>query len=551
MDGFVPWPDEFARRYREAGYWAGVSIGDAFVEATRRFEDRVAVVDGDRRASYGELRRLVTRLEGHLVARGICGGERVVFQLPNRLEFVVAYFACLRVGAIPVCALPHHRHTEVAALAQIAGAKAWFIPDEIRGFDFRQMAAEVRKSVPSLTETWVLGEKAHGATASLQELLEEDAPAPRAGLDHVRPRSGDIAVLQLSGGTTGLPKLIPRTHDDYYYNSRGFCGPMSVDGTSILLLGIPLGHNLPLACPGLQGALGVGARVVLAPSLAPDVVLPLIERERVTYIPCVPAALIQWTEAGRGGQRDFSSLRSIYVGGQRLNAEPARAATGIFGPVVRQCYGTAEGLIGCTRAEDPPEYHLNYQARPMSPGDEIRVIDDDGRECKPGAPGELECRGPYTIRGYFRAEEHNKVAFAPDGFYRTGDVVELHPNGYFSILGRKKDLINRGGEKISAEDIENLILSHHVVQNVALVAIPDPVLGERACACVVLKEGTSLELGGLVAFLRTKQIAAYKLPERLEIFDKLPETGVGKVSKKDLRQAVAERMKETREPGTS
>lgn len=539
LDGVVGWPAEFEARYRARGHWAGTTLGEAFDRAVVANAERVAVVDGARRVGYEELGALVERFARHLAARGISGGARAVFQLPNVLEFVVAYFACLKVGAIPLTCLPAHRHAEIGYLAKFTEASAWFIPSDFRGFDYVTMAEELRADLPALRELFVVGDRAGRSMTRMAELLETSAPAPGGDLDRLRPRPGDVAVFQLSGGTTGLPKVIPRTHDDYLYNSRAFAAATDCDRDTVLLVAVPVAHNFPLACPGVQGTLLQGGRVVLAPAPDPDVVFPLIEAERVTWIPAVPASVITWLNHPRRPRADLTSVRTLCVGGSRLNPEPARAVLDAFGPVLSQVLGMAEGLLCCTRRDDPVEVIVETQGRPVSPDDEIRVVDDAGRAVPAGEIGELECRGPYTIRGYYRAHEHNRVAFTEDGFYRTGDMVRLHPSGNLVVEGRKKDMINRGGEKISAEEVENLILGHPAVLNVAVVAMPDPVLGERACACVIPKPGATLTLDELTRFLRDeRRVAKFKLPERLELRERFPTTPVGKISKKDLREEV-------------
>jgi 2,3-dihydroxybenzoate-AMP ligase len=307
----------------------------------------------------------------------------------------------------------------------------------------------------------------------------------------------------------------------------------------VLLVSIPVAHNFPLACPGIQGALLLGARVVLTPSPEPETVFSLIEDERVTWVPAVPASVITWLAHPRRARYDLSSIRTLAVGGSRLNPEPARAVLDALGPVLTQVYGMAEGLLCCTRHDDPIEVILETQGRPMSPDDEIRIVDDGGNAVPDGEMGELECRGPYTIRGYYRADDHNRTAFTADGFYRTGDLVRRHPSGNLVVEGRNKDTINRGGEKISSEEVENLILAHPAVLNVAVVAMPDPVLGERMCACVIPRPGATLTLDELTRFLiHDRRVAKFKLPERLELRDEFPTTAVGKVSKKDLREQV-------------
>jgi 2,3-dihydroxybenzoate-AMP ligase len=540
----VPWPEEVAARYRARGYWAGVTIGEAFDRSVSAHAARLAVVDGARRVTYAELGRLVDRLALHLAARGISTGARAVFQLPNVLEFIVAYFACLKVGAVPLACLPAHRHAEIGYLAKFTEAAAWFIASDFRGFDYVTMAEELHASLPSLREVFVVGDRVGPGMTALGPLLDDpiEARVPLASLAGLRPQPSATAVFQLSGGTTGLPKVIPRTHDDYLYNSRAFAEATDFDGDGVILISVPIAHNFPLACPGIQGALLAGGRVVLAPAPDAETTFALVQAERVTWVPAVPASVITWLNHPRRASYDLTSIHTLAVGGSRLNPEPARAALDAFGPVLVQVLGMAEGLLCCTRRDDPVAVIVETQGRPMSPGDEIRVVDDDGRDVAPGEVGELLCRGPYTIRGYYRAPEHNAVAFTADGFYRTGDVVRQHPSGTLIVEGRKKDLINRGGEKISAEEVENLILGHPAVLNAAVVAMPDPIMGERACAYVVVKDGAPLTLEALNRFLGERRIAKFKLPERLEVVECFPTTAVGKVSKKDLREDIARKL---------
>ena len=541
----VPWPAELSARYRARGYWAGLPLGDAFDRSVAAHGPRLAVVDGPRRVTYAALGRLVDRLALHLAARGISGGAPAVFQLPNVLEFVVAYFACLKTGAIPLACLPAHRHAEIGYLAKFTDAAAWFIASEVRGFDYVAMAEELRPSLPSLREIFVVGPRVGRDMTAIGPLLDDpiERREPGSALASLRPDPAAAAVFQLSGGTTGLPKVIPRTHDDYLYNSLAFARATDLDGDGVILIAVPIAHNFPLACPGIQGALLLGARVVLAAAPEAETVFSLVETERVTWIPAVPASVITWLNHPRRRDHDLTSIRTLAVGGSRLNPEPARAALDAFGPVLVQVLGMAEGLLCCTRRNDPTEVIVETQGRPMSPDDEVCVVDDEGREVAPGEVGELLCRGPYTIRGYYRAPEHNALAFTPDGFYRTGDMVRRHPSGNLIVEGRKKDLINRGGEKISAEEIENLILGHPAVVNVAVVAMPDPIMGERACAYTVLKPGAELTLETLNRFLGERRIAKFKLPERLEVVERFPTTAVGKVSKKDLRDDIARKLK--------
>jgi 2,3-dihydroxybenzoate-AMP ligase len=246
---------------------------------------------------------------------------------------------------------------------------------------------------------------------------------------------------------------------------------------------------------------------------------------------------------------DLASMRVIQSGGQRLQPEVRRRTKELIpGVFVQENFGMAEGMLMFSRADDPEDVRLETVGRPVSPDDEVRLVDDDDNQVAPGEVGELLARGPYTLRGYFGVPEYNARAFTADGFYRSGDLMRRHPSGSYMVEGRKKDLINRGGEKISAEEIENLILTHTAVQNVACVPMPDPVLGERMCAYVILRAGSALRLPDLVAFLMNEEIAKHKLPERLEIVDDFPLSPFGKVSKKDLTERITSKLKEESKP---
>ena len=421
LDGVVGWPPELAHRYRARGYWAGTTIGQAWDRAAGANADRVALVDGARRVTYRALSALVDRLAVHLALRGVRGGARAILQLPNTLELVVAYLACLKVGAIPVPCPPAAPAAEVADLARLTEAAAWFVGDELRGAGVTRLADLLADPV--------------------------EARTPPGSLGRLRPRPDDVAVFQLAGGTTGRPRVIPRTHDDYLYGSLQVARVTDLERESVLLVALPAAHHVPLACPGLQAALLLGARVVLAPSADPETVFPLVEAERVTWIPASPAALTAWLDHPRRGRHDWRSLRRLYVGGWGATPGLVSAAREAFGPVVQQLYGPAEGCTCATRWSDPAEVSVETQGRPVSPDDEIRIVDEAGREVPPGEPGELQCRGPSTIRGYWCAPEDDRVRFTPDGFYRTGDRARLDPSGNLVVEASARDVVQGASER--------------------------------------------------------------------------------------------------------
>ena len=544
LDGVVRFPPQFAARYRQKGYWEDRSLRDTFEAVFSKYADRVAIIDRDEVVTYSQLNERAEQLALNLLDEGLRPLDCVVMQLPNVVEFAYLYFALQKIGCIPIMALPAHRFREVSYFVELSDTVACAALDRSRDFDYTELIRRIRAASKTLRLGIILGDTPEGFL-SLTELIERKPKRSPKELKEISIDPDDPAVFQLSGGTTGVPKLIPRTHNDYLYNSKAAAAVTGVGPDKILLDVLPLAHNLPLACPGLQGFLLHGGKVVLANTTRAADVFPLIERHRVTHVPVVPALLIRWINDPAIEQFDLSSLKVIQSGGQRLQPEVRRRTKELIPSVtVQENFGMAEGMLMFVRFEDPEDVRMETVGRPISPDDEVRLVDDENNEVAPGEVGEFLARGPYTLRGYYRAPEHNARAFTTDGFYRSGDLMRRHPSGNYLVEGRKKDLINRGGEKISAEEIENLILTHPAVQNVACVPMPDPILGERMCACIILRSGRTLTLEELVAFLADQEIARHKLPERLEIMEEFPMSPFGKVSKKDLTEKIALKLKE-------
>jgi len=531
LAGVVPFPPEFARRYREQGYWQDKSLAEEFSAVFARFKHRIALVDGKQSFTYDDVDKKSENLALNLLELGLRPLDRVVLALPNVAEFVLLYFALQKIGAIPIAALATHRHAEISQFVEISGAAACVYPERQGDFEFEPMIQRVKAENACLKFCLSL--------SALRSLIGKQG---KGDLKSIRIDPTDPCVFQLSGGTTGIPKLIPRTHNDYAYNSKTAAPVCGVTADSVLLLALPIAHNLPLACPGLQGYFFQGGKVVLSPTTRAEEIFKLVEKHRVTHVKVVPALLIKLINDPSITRYDLSSLKLIQSGGQRMQPE-VRLKTHqlIPGCFVQENFGMSEGMLFFVRLDDPEEVKLETCGRPICPDDEVRLVDDEGREVAPGEVGELICRGPYTLRGYYGVPEYNARQFTRDGFYCSGDLMRLHPSGNYVVEGRKKDLINRGGEKISAEEIENLILSHPAVQNVACVPVPDPALGEKMCACVILKSGFDLSLNELVEYLKGKEIARFKLPERLELLDDFPVSTFGKVSKKTLAEVVGKR----------
>jgi len=529
------WPAEFAERYRAAGHWRGETFGGVLRERAAAHPDRVAIVDPapERREwTYGELDERASRMAAGFAARGISRGDRVVVQLPNVAEFVEVVFALFRIGALPVYALPAHRETEIAYFCSFTEAVAYVIPDRHAGFDHLALASKVKERTPGLRHVFVVGSPGEHTALS-------DVPCASVDTGY-EPAPGDLAFLQLSGGTTGVPKLIPRTHDDYIYSLRGSNEICGVDGDTRFLVVLPAAHNFPMSSPGWLGTLYAGGTVVMCPGPDPATAFALVERERVTMTGMVPPLALVWTEAGQDTAHDLSSLELVLVGGAKYSESAARRLEPALGCRLMQVFGMAEGLVNYTRLDDDHETVVTTQGRPISEDDEVRVVDDADEDVPEGGFGHLLTRGPYTIRGYWRAPEHNAKAFTADGFYRTGDIVRRTPTGHLVVEGRAKDQINRGGEKVAPEEIENIILAHPSVHDVSVVGVADEYLGERTLAYVILREGAEvLKPAAIKRLVRERGVAAYKVPDLVEFVEAFPQTGIGKVSKKGLRSETA------------
>jgi 2,3-dihydroxybenzoate-AMP ligase len=541
--GMVPWPDDVAARYVAEGWWEGRPLAAFPLAVADTAPDAEAIVDGDLRLTYGELMRRADGAALRLRALGLRPDDRILLQLPNRWEYLVVTLACLRLGVIPVLALVAHRRHELTKLADHAEARAIIVPDTLNDFDHQAMAWEIAQGSRTVQHVLVAGADVRADSVDLRALCRpaEDPAHARRELDKIAPDSRAVALMLLTGGTTGLPKLIARTHDDYGCYVRSIAEVCRLGPHTAYLEMLPLGHSLPLGTA--LATLRVGGRVVIASSPEPARVFATIERERVTAAAAVPAVVQRWlTYREENPDCDLSSLELLLVGGARLPDHVARRIAPALARYLQQGYGMGEGGACLTRIGDPDEITCHTQGRPMCAGDELLVVDEQGEPVPPGEPGELLTRGPCTIRGYYRAEEHNAQAFVGDGWLRTGDVIRIRPDGNIVVEGREKDMINRGGEKVSAEEVENFAYQVHGVTQAAAVAMPDPELGERVCLYVVPRAGAVIGLADVKSVMLRAGVARFKLPERLVLVHALPVTNIGKIDKKALRADIAERL---------
>ncbi|GGU47419.1 2,3-dihydroxybenzoate-AMP ligase [Streptomyces albospinus] len=537
-----------AAAYRDAGLWRQELVSDLVLDRCRAQPDRCAVVDGDRRMTYAELARAVYEAAGRLRAQGIAPGDRVCVQLSNCLEYVVLVLALLHVGAPPVLILPAFREHELNHIVSVTRPVALAVDSGTRRVDRLGLARTLRDRHAGLRHLLVRGAErlAEGET----DLTQLCRPEPGGAASQARRADAatpgatpqDAAVFLLSGGTTGLPKAIPRAHEGYGYMIRTAVGIAGITSQSVNLAVMPAAHGFVMNCPGVLGTLIAGGRVVLANPNSPRAAFELIQRERVTHCTLVPTLLLQWLAAAPDSEADLSSLHVIQVGGARPGSAVAARVRTELGATLQQCYGMSEGLLCFTRLDDSAEVIHTTQGSPASTADELRVVDAAGRPVARGEMGELLTRGPYTVAGYYRNPEATAAAFTPDGFYRTGDLVRVSHDGNVVLEGRVRDSINRGGEKISAEELEAMAQRHPRIAQAAGVAMPHELYGEAVCLYAVLDGQGTVGLRELRRFLEQQGLAAFKFPERLEVVDALPLTGIGKIDKKALREDIAGRL---------
>jgi len=531
-------PHDAAQSYRALPLWDDITIPQMLRRTAAAHPSRVAVVTLDDSLMYAELDRRSDAFAVGLLSCGLEPGDPVLFQLGNCVEFTVAWYGTLKAGLLPVATLPVHDLNELVPISAQIRPRAHLIQGDLERRPLGDLAAALRREQPSIEHTITVRSPTSARDATYDALIADGGvpPPSPAGPD-------DVAVFQLSGGTTGTPKIIPRFHAEYLYNARLHADFWDYDDTTAVLHVLPLVHNAGVSA-AMHPAHAMGSRLVMgAPT--PDSIAATMATLRPTDMLVTPGLAAAIVAATKAGTLDTGSLRNLTVAGQRLPLALADEIETVLGIPCTQLFGMGEGMFLATPRDGSEWGRKNTVGVPYSSADEIRIYEPGTQTpVTPGDVGELCCRGPYTIRGYYAAPEHNAVAFTPDGFYRTGDLAradDIEGQTWYAIEGRIKDLINRGAEKINAEELENLIFRHPAVAQVALVAVPDERLGERACACVVPAPGTAeLSLDDLCAFLLSQGVAKFKLPEYLQLFDALPVTTVNKVDKRALRSAVAD-----------
>ncbi len=548
MEGVRSYPKEFIERYRKI--WLGITIIDAFDRTCDILPEKVAVVDGETRLTFAQLREKVRKAALVFLKLGLGKESPVLLQIPNSAEAVYVYLALDMIGAVPVLCLPRHGQRELERFGTLAETTTWIGPGRFGKMEYLPMVNAVREKCPSLRNLIVVKDEAPPGTLSFTTLMEGIQLGPETDeyLNKFRPSPDDVLHLAPTGGTTGLPKLVPRTHNAhlckaYYWARAQERGPREVD-----LVVAPINHDAPQLSHLSFMAL-FGGTLVFCPSPKPRDIVEHLEREKITFSFMVPTLLTDLANEPGVEEFRFSPNLQLGYGGAYASSDLIHTIRRRFGCRFYSIYGMTEGAGTITRSTDSPEVVGDTVGKGMCPYDAYKILDDNGNEMPSGKEGEVVARGPSIISGYYKSEEEDKLVFTGDGFFRTGDMGRFDPMGNLIITGRKKDIIRRGGETIIPSEIEQMITEHPNVSQTVVVGMPDARLGERICAYIQLLQGEKITYEDLIAYLKEKGASKMLLPERLEVLQELPLTPMQKVDKQALREDITRKLKQEQEEG--
>ncbi len=543
LKGFTPYKKEDAEKYHRLRWWPGLTLGDLLDKAADIYPNKEALVDGTSRLTYSQAREKVNRLAISLMGLGIRPMDRVLVQLPNWNEFVYSYFALQKIGAIPVLLIDRYRAYEINHLVRLTGAISWFVPEKYRKTDYLPIIRDVSKNSPRIKHVILVRGGRHRGLHNLETMIEQSAFKERdfSRLAKRRPDPMHVAHMGPTGGTTGLPKVVPRTHNSLICSIEYAARAWEMDIHDICLLAGPIGHDLTFT-KGLCGSLFTFGKTVFLDSMDPKDICETIQHEKVTAIVWVPTLAKRLIDFEGLKDYDLSSLKKMHCGGGVSQPEVIQGVWEKLGCTFFNAYGGTEGQTTITRSEDQPQIILHTVGRPTCPYDTYKVVDRKGKELPPNTPGELVIKGPGVFTGYYKAPQENKLAFDKNGFFRTWDVVKMDEAGNMTITGRVKEMINRGGESISATEIERLIMGHPGVAIVAVIPMPDPVLGERVCAYIQPKPGANLNFDKIISHLKERKASVLQFPERIEFIEDMPLTKAEKVDKKTLIEDIKKKI---------
>jgi 2,3-dihydroxybenzoate-AMP ligase/mycobactin salicyl-AMP ligase len=544
LDGFTPYRTEDAEKYKRLGWWGDETFGDILDRAAGRYPGKEAFVDGTSRLTFAQARDRVNRLAISLMNRGVAPTERVLVQLPNWNEFVYVYFALQKIGAIDVLLIDRYRPYEINHLIRLTGATTWVLPWKYRKTDYLPIIREVLKENPQMKNIILAKGGDQSDFVSLEALIENAELTEKnlSTLVQRRPDPMQVAHMGPTGGTTGLPKVVPRTHNDLICSSEHAARAWEMDARDICLLVGPIGHDLTFT-KGFLGSVLTFGKTVFLDSTDLDDICRTIEKEKVTALVWVPTLARRLVGFEGLVNYDLSTLKKMHCGGGASLPDLIKDVKGRLGCAFFNGYGGTEGQTTLTRSDDPLENLYTTVGKPTCPYDSYKVVDRDGKELPANTPGELLIKGPGVFTGYYKNPEENEKMFDKAGYFKTGDVAKMDGNGNVTLVGRIKEMINRGGESISAVEVEKLISDHPDVVLVAVVPMPDPEMGERVCAYIQPRPGARLHFDDILSFLKERKASVLHFPERVEFIDAMPFTKAEKIDKMALVKDIEKKIK--------
>jgi non-ribosomal peptide synthetase component E (peptide arylation enzyme) len=545
----VRYDENEIEKYVRDRYWDDSILPDYWEANAKKWPDKEALVDSTGcRLTWAQAKQRIDRIALALLKElRMNRDDRLMVQLPNCVEQVLVRLACEKAGILSIPELTTFRQAELNEIASLTQAVGIVIPKEYRKFDHYQMVKELQTGLPKLKHIIVMGEDVPKDCTSLKEIMEHPyeqeydvSELKTTKLDAVK----EVGFLVTTTGTTGLPKLIEhRIAAREIWTAKAHVRNWELGPDDCVLAIAPLAGAAG-GTPTYVTAPVAGAKIALEYLYREEGTLEFMEKERVTVIALVPTQLARLLQLPIK-KYDLSSLRIIKTAGGYLPPPLAKEAEEKFGCPILGTYGTQDtGSISGVPITASEEQRYTTVGR-LHPGIEIKILDDNGKELKPGEVGTLWFKGPGNSIGYYRdLEKTMSEAFDKDGFATPGDLVMVGKDGYLKIMGRKKDIIIRGGQNIYPKEIEDYLLAHRKVTNAAVVPMPDPLMGERACAFVTVKKGEQFTFDEMMEYLKNKKIAMFKFPERLEVIDSLPLVGEsGKIDKKAMTKMIADKLK--------
>jgi acyl-coenzyme A synthetase/AMP-(fatty) acid ligase len=523
-----------AERAAEYGeWWSNITLLDAFEKAVQTTPDKVAVVAGRVRATFAELDQASKIVAGTLHALGLGRGDVISIQLPNWAEFVVLHIAATRLGAVTNPLLPNYRGKELSYILAAARTKVAVIPQAYKHFDYPALYDELRKGLPDLKAVFAID----GARSELvrnKELLGRGV----AELPSLGHNGNDLSALIFTSGTESTPKGVMHSHNTMMYGTSQMASRLGLDEEDVVWIPSPVGHGTGFQW-GVRQAIALGAKMVLQDNWSPEEGARLIDQEKCSFVLSATPFVTALAESPACKSYNLSSLRIFACAGAPIPSHMGARAEETIGCRLIGMWGMTECFVASASApDDPSEKRWNTDGKAM-PGGELAIFDENRfQRLGPNEVGELATRGPFVSLGYFNDPKRTADSFHAGGWLFSGDLATIDTDGYIRLVGRKKDIVNRGGLKISTKEIEDLLLQHPSIAEIAVVPVADEKLGEKACACVVLREGSTLSFEEMIAYLERHDLAKYKLPESLNIMDAFPMTPSGKIQKAFIRQML-------------